>query len=167
MIADAASAASAHAFMLTAIDGAPMPMSAYQGKVVLLVNTASKCGFTPQYEGLQALHSRFEGQGFAVIGVPSGDFMGQEYADNKQIKEFCDATFGITFPMTEKAQVKGAGALPIYQWVKARLGSDAEPQWNFHKILIGKDGQPIAAFGSRTKPDAVELVDAVEKALTL
>jgi glutathione peroxidase len=162
---DVATAASAHAFTLTAIDGADMPMNAYAGKVVLLVNTASKCGFTPQYEGLQALYKQYEAKGFTVIGVPSGDFMGQEFGDNKQIQEFCDATFGITFPMTEKAHVKGSEALPIYQWARLKIGEAAEPKWNFHKILIGKDGQAIAAFGSRTRPDSAELTDAVEKAL--
>lgn len=165
MTVNIATAPNAYAFTLTSIDGEPLPMNRFQGQVVLLVNTASKCGFTPQYEGLQALYKQYEPQGFTVLGVPSGDFMGQELGDNKQIKDFCEASFGITFPMTEKAHVKGNEALPIYLWAKAKIGEDAEPKWNFHKILIGRDGQVIAAFGSRTKPDAVDMTDAIEKAL--
>jgi glutathione peroxidase len=156
---------SAHDFTLTRIDGKPMPMSAYKGKVVLLVNTASFCGFTPQYEGLQKLQQAYQAKGFTVIGVPSGDFMSQEYDENGKIKEFCETKFGISFPMAEKAHVKGDKAIPIYRWAKAQLPVENEPKWNFHKILIGKDGKPIAGFNSKVEPGSPQLTGAIEKAL--
>jgi glutathione peroxidase len=162
MITSAASQ-SAHDFSLIAIDGAPMPMAAYKGKAVLLVNTASFCGFTKQYDGLQKLYESYSAQGFTVIGVPSGDFGGQEHADNKQIKEFCESKFNIRFPMAEKAVVKGDKAIPLFKWAAASTASP--PEWNFHKYLIGRDGKVIAAYGSRTAPDAAELKIAIEKAL--
>ena len=156
---------SAHDFTLTRIDGKPMPMSAYKGKVVLLVNTASFCGFTPQYEGLQKLQQAYQAKGFTVIGVPSGDFMSQEYDENGKIKEFCETKFGISFPMAEKAHVKGDKAIPIYRWAKAQLPVENEPKWNFHKILIGRDGKPIAGFNSKVEPGSPQLTGAIEKAL--
>lgn len=161
----AASQGTLYDFNLTRIDGKPMPMSAYKGKVVLLVNTASFCGLTPQYEGLQKLQTTLGPKGFTVLGVPSGDFMGQEYDDNGKIKEFCDTKFGITFPLTEKASVKGPGAAPVYKWAKANLATDNEPKWNFHKFLIGKDGHLIAGFGSKVTPDSPELQAAIAKAM--
>ncbi|WP_235977140.1 glutathione peroxidase [Sandaracinobacteroides hominis] len=166
--APAAATKDAHSFYdfkMTRIDGKPMPMSAYKGKVVLLVNTASFCGLTPQYEALQKLQTTLGPKGFTVIGVPSGDFMGQEYDDNGKIKEFCDTKFGITFPLTEKASVKGPNAAPVYKWAKAELATDNESKWNFHKFLIGKDGQLIAGFGSKLTPDSPEVTSAIEKAL--
>ena len=156
---------SAHDFTLTRIDGKPMPMSAYKGKVVLLVNTASFCGFTPQYEGLQKLQQAYQAKGFTVIGVPSGDFMSQEYDENGKIKEFCETKFGISFPMAEKAHVKGDKAIPIYRWAKAQLPVENEPKWNFHKILIGRDGKPIAGFNSKVEPTSPQMTGAIEKAL--
>lgn len=154
-----------YAFNLTRIDGKPMPLSAYQGKVVLLVNTASMCGFTPQYEGLQKLQQNLGPRGFTIVGVPSGDFRSQEYDDNAKIKEFCESKFGITFPMAEKSHVTGAQAIPLYRWVKAHLKAENEPKWNFHKFLIGRDGKPVAGFGSKVSPDSTELQAAIEKAL--
>ncbi len=154
-------------FSLTRIDGEPMPLSAYRGKVVLLVNTASKCGFTPQYEGLQALQKSYAAKGFTVIGVPSGDFMGQELATNKDISSFCETTFGITFPMAEKADAVGAKALPVYRWAAGVLGPDQTPRWNFHKYLIGRDGKLIRAFGTRTAPQDAAVTGAIEAALNL
>ena len=161
----APAAKSAYDFKLTRIDGKPMPMSAYKGKVVLLVNTASFCGFTPQYDGLQKLQETYAAKGFTVIGVPSGDFMSQEYDDNAKIKEFCDTKFGITFPMAEKAVVKGPNAIPVYRWAKTQLPVENEPKWNFHKILIGKDGQPIAGFNSKVTPQSPDLTGAIDRAL--
>jgi len=160
-----APAGSAHQFTLTRIDGRPLPLSQFRGKVVLLVNTASMCGFTPQYEGLQKLHSAMAPRGFTVLGVPSGDFGGQEHGDNAKIKEFCETTFGINFPMSEKSVVKGENAIPLYRWARANLATNNEPQWNFHKFLIGKDGRLIAGFGSRTTPDDPALRAAIERAL--
>lgn len=163
--APAPAAKSAYDFKLTRIDGKPMPMSAYKGKVVLLVNTASMCGFTPQYDGLQKLQTTYAPKGFTVIGVPSGDFMSQEYDDNAKIAEFCETKFGITFPMAEKAVVKGPKAIPIYRWAKVQVPTENEPKWNFHKFLIGKDGQVIAGFNSKVTPDSPELQAAIQKAL--
>lgn len=137
--------------------------TAYGGQVVLIVNTASKCGFTPQYEGLEALNAKYGSQGFAVLGFPSNDFMGQEPGTEAEIAEFCTLTYGVKFPMFEKVSVKGDEATPMYRELTAATG-DA-PGWNFHKYLVGRDGEVIASFGSRVKPDAPELVAALEKAL--
>ncbi len=159
------SAKSAHDFTLTRIDGKPLPLKAYRGKVVLLVNTASMCGFTPQYEGLQKLQADYGPKGFTVIGVPSGDFGGQEYDDAGKIKDFCETTFGITFPLAQKANVTGPEAAPIYKWAKATLPAQNEPKWNFHKFLIGKDGKLIAGFPSKVTPDSPEMKRAIEAAM--
>lgn len=136
---------------------------AYDGQVLLVVNTASKCGFTPQYEGLEALHQKYSSQGFAVLGFPSNDFMGQEPGSEAEIEEFCTLTYGVKFPMFEKVVVRGAEATPFYRELAAATGD--QPGWNFHKYLIGRDGSVVASFGSRTKPDAPELVEAIEKAV--
>ncbi len=136
---------------------------AYAGQVLLVVNTASKCGFTPQYEGLEALHQTYSPQGFAVLGFPSNDFMGQEPGSEAEIQEFCTLTYGVKFPMFEKVVVRGSEATPFYRELAAATGD--QPGWNFHKYLIGRDGTVVASFGSRTKPDAPELVEAIEKAL--
>lgn len=135
----------------------------FQGKVLLVVNTASKCGFTPQYDGLEKLHAEFADQGFAVLGFPSNDFMGQEPGSEKEIREFCTLTYGVKFPMFQKVSVKGDAADPFYRDLAAKGGG--EPGWNFHKYLIGKDGEVLQGFGSRVKPDAPELRAAIEKAL--
>ena len=133
------------------------------GKVLLVVNTASKCGFTPQFEALEALHARFQGQGFAVLGFPSGDFMNQEFADEKKIQEFCTLTYGVKFPMFEKVHVKGTDATPLYRDLAKATGE--APKWNFHKYVIGRDGRVLASFGSKTQPDDKAVVDAIEAAL--
>lgn len=136
---------------------------AHGGKVLLVVNTASKCGFTPQFEALEALHARYKGKGFSVLGFPSGDFMNQEYADEKQIQKFCTLTYGVKFPMFEKVHVKGEEATPLYRDLAKATGE--APSWNFHKYLIGRDGQVLASFGTRTKPDDKAVIDAIERAL--
>lgn len=130
-------------------EAAPL-CDAFENKVLLIVNTASKCGFTPQYEGLEALHAEFESQGFAVLGFPSNDFLGQEPGTEAEIKDFCTLTYGVKFPMFEKTSVKGKDAHPLYQMLTEKTG-DA-PGWNFHKYLIDRNGQVIKSFGSRTKP---------------
>lgn len=135
----------------------------FEGKVLLVVNTASKCGFTPQYEGLEKLHAELEGRGFAVVGFPSNDFMGQEPGTEQEIREFCTLTYGVKFPMFQKLAVKGEAADPFYQEL-AKQGGE-EPGWNFHKYLISKDGKVLKSFGSRVKPDAPELRAAIEEAL--
>ena len=135
----------------------------FAGDVLLVVNTASKCGFTSQYEGLEALHAKYSGRGFAVLGFPSNDFMGQEPGTEKDIKKFCALTYGVEFPMFEKVHVKGADATPFYQALEARSGD--EPGWNFHKYLIDRQGKVVGSFGSKTKPGDATLVAAIEKAL--
>jgi glutathione peroxidase len=154
---------SAYDYTLTAIDGEAMPLAAYKGKAILLVNTASFCGFTPQYDGLQKLYESYEAKGLTVIGVPSGDFGGQELGKNSEIKAFCESKFNIRFPMTEKSVVTGDQAIPIFKWAAAATASP--PKWNFHKYLIGRDGKVIAAFDSKTKPGSATLKAAIEKAL--
>lgn len=135
----------------------------YGGKVLLLVNTASKCGFTPQFEGLEALHAKYGPRGFAVLGFPSGDFKEQEFEDEDEIREFCTLTYGVRFPMFEKVHVVGADATPLYRQLAEAAGE--APAWNFHKYLVGRDGRLVASFGSRTEPSDEALVDAIEKAL--
>lgn len=136
----------------------------FDGKVLLVVNTASKCGYTPQYEGLEALHAKYADRGFAVVGFPSNDFAGQEPGSEAQIKEFCTLTYGVKFPMFEKVHVTGDKAVPFYRELAAEAGGEF-PKWNFHKYLIDRRGKVVKAFGSRTKPDDVELASAIEKAL--
>jgi len=135
----------------------------YAGDVLLVVNTASKCGFTSQYEGLEALHGKYSGRGFAVLGFPSNDFMGQEPGTEKEIKKFCALTYGVEFPMFEKVHVKGSDATPFYRALEASSGD--EPGWNFHKYLIDRQGKVVGSFGSKTKPGDAKLVAAIEKAL--
>ena len=163
--APAATITSAHDISMTTIDGKPMPFAQYKGKVLLIVNTASFCGYTPQYEGLQKLYAEYKDRGFVLIGIPSGDFLGQEHKTNGEIKEFCEAKFGIRFPMTEKQHVKGKDAAPFYKWAAATLGSDRAPTWNFHKYLVGRNGELITAFGSKVTPQDAAVTGAVEAAL--
>ena len=136
---------------------------AYGGKVLLIVNTASKCGYTPQFEALEALHAKYGKQGFAVLGFPSGDFKSQEFEDEGKIREFCTLTYGVKFPMFEKVHVVGADATPLYRDLLAATG-DA-PKWNFHKYLLGRDGRVLATFPSKTEPDDPVVVAAIEDAL--
>lgn len=136
----------------------------FEGDVLLVVNTASKCGFTPQYEGLEALHAKYAEKGFKVVGFPSNDFMGQEPGTEEEIKEFCTLTYGVKFPMFEKTSVKEGEAAPFYDLLAKEAGGEY-PGWNFHKYLVGRDGKVIRSFGSRTKPDDKALVAEIEKAL--
>lgn len=157
---------SAYDFTFRSIDGAELPMKSFAGRVVLVVNTASFCGFTPQYKGLEALYEKYELHGLTVLGVPSNDFGGQEPKGEKEIKSFCEGAFGVTFPLTQKAVVKGEGVHPFYKWAVSALGPGAEPRWNFHKIVIGRDGRAIAAFSSGVTPDSPELVKAIDGELS-
>lgn len=136
---------------------------AYPGKVVLVVNTASKCGNTPQYEGLEALYQDYGDDGLVVLGFPSNDFMGQEPGTEEQIQEFCRLTYKVKFPMFEKVSVKEADAHPFFAALAAEAGT--YPKWNFHKFLIGRDGQLITEFSPRTKPRDDRVVSAIEAAL--
>jgi len=135
----------------------------FAGQVLLVVNTASKCGFTPQYEGLEALQQRYAEQGFAVVGFPSNDFGEQEPGSETEIAEFCTLTYGVKFPMFEKTVVRGEGVHPFYRALAEAGGG--EPRWNFHKYLIDRDGKVLGGYGSRVKPDAPELTEAIEAAL--
>ena len=155
----------AYDFAFKTIDGAPLPMIAFKDKVVLVVNTASKCGLTPQYDGLEALYSDYKDKGLVVLGVPCNQFMGQEPGTEAEIKDFCETKFNIDFPLTSKEDVKGETAHPFYKWALETLGEPADPAWNFHKLLVGKDGHLIRAFGPRTEPQNDELTSAVEAAL--
>lgn len=136
---------------------------AYGGDVVLIVNTASKCGFTPQFEALEAMHARYRPRGFAVLGFPSGDFKAQEFEDERQIRQFCTLTYGVKFPMFEKVHVVGDGATPLYRELANASGES--PKWNFHKYLVGRDGRLVASWGGRTPPDDPQVVAMIEKAL--
>ncbi|HEY1128216.1 MAG TPA: glutathione peroxidase [Roseateles sp.] len=136
---------------------------AYAGQVLLIVNTASKCGYTPQYEGLESLHQRYAGQGFSVLGFPSNDFKGQEPGSEKEIQEFCTLTYGVKFPMFEKVVVTGDNATPLYKSLAQATGT--APAWNFHKYLIGRNGRVVANFPSKTAPDDPALVAAIEREL--
>ena len=136
------------AVSLESIGGGPLPTADYKGRVVLLVNTASECGFTGQYAGLEALWRRYKDQGLVVLGVPSNDFGGQEPGSNAEIKRFCEATFDVTFPLADKQVVSGPAAHPLYRWAAAQTGTLGTPNWNFHKILIGRDGRVIDWFSA-------------------
>jgi glutathione peroxidase len=155
----------AHDFDFTAIDGRPLPLKQFKGKAVLLVNTASQCGFTPQYTDLQKLWSDYRAKGLVVLGVPSNDFGGQEPGSAEQIKEFCEVNFDVDFPLTEKQVVLGGQAHPFYRWIAAELGEDALPKWNFHKYLIAPDGRIAEVFPSKVKPTDRQVIQAVEAAL--
>ena len=158
-------AATAHDFSFVSIDGGDLPLADYKGKVVLLVNTASMCGFTSQYEGLQSLWLDYRDRGLVVLGVPSDDFGGQELDTAKQVKSFCTLNYGIDFPMTDIAVVAGPNAHPYYKWIADVHGSLAIPRWNFHKHLIDADGKLVDWFASTTSPKSNRLREAVEKAL--
>jgi glutathione peroxidase len=144
------------------IDHSKQALSAYRGKVLLVVNTASECGATPQYAGLEALWRAYQGRGFAILGFPSNDFGGQEPGSEAEIKTFCDANYKVTFPLYAKVATKGVAQSPIYKFLTAEHG---EPKWNFHKYLIGKDGQVIRAFPTGVEPDAPALRSAIDAAL--
>jgi glutathione peroxidase len=137
--------------------------AAYGGQVLLVVNTASKCGYTPQYKGLEALHAKYKDRGFAVLGFPSNDFLGQEPGDEKQIQEFCTLTYGVKFPMFQKVHVKGRDATPLYK--RLAVDSGNAPAWNFHKYLIDREGKVVASFGSKTTPSDPALVAKLEALL--
>lgn len=156
---------SAHDFAFTSIDGKPLKMTDFKGKAVLVVNTASKCGLTPQYAGLQALHEKYGAKGLVVLGVPSNDFGGQEPGSEAEIRTFCSTNYKVSFPMTAKNAVIGNDAHPLYKWAVTEAGEAATPKWNFHKYLIAKDGTLAGTFGSKVAPDAAELQSAIEAAL--
>jgi glutathione peroxidase len=155
----------AYDFDFMSIDGKALPLKQFAGHPVLVVNVASKCGLTPQYEGLEKLYADYKDKGLVVLGVPCNQFMGQEPGTEEEIQTFCSLTYGVDFPMTSKVDVKGADAHPFYVWAKQELGAPAEPVWNFHKLLIGKDGQAIKAFDPRTEPLSADVTSAIDGAL--
>jgi glutathione peroxidase len=156
-------ASSVYDFSLNSIDGQAAPLAAYKGKVLLLVNVASKCGFTPQYTALEALYEKYKDQGLVVIGFPANNFMAQEPGTNEEIKTFCSRKYNVTFPMYSKISVKGDDKAPIYQFLTEQKGG--EIKWNFTKFLVGRDGTIIARFEPAVKPDSPEVIAAIEKAL--
>lgn len=149
-------------FKFKNIDGNELDLSIYRGKVLLVTNVASKCGFTNQYEGLQTLWEKYKEKNLVVIGVSSNDF-NQEFKNKEEVKKFCEVNFGINFPMTDITSVKGETAHPFYKWVKKT--KDFQPKWNFYKILINKDGEVIEFFSSFTKPNSNKLIKQIEKLL--
>lgn len=158
-------AAGAFGYEFEAIEGGKMPLKAWRGKVLLVVNTASFCGYTRQYEGLQTLWKRFQKRGLVVVGVPSNDFGAQEPKSEAEIASFCQGAFGVTFPLTTKEAVSGTQAHPFYRWAREMLGAGNAPRWNFHKYLIGRDGKLIAGYGAGIEPLSPTLIKAIETAL--
>lgn len=157
-------AGNVHEFSLKSIDGKDAPLSQYKGKVLLLVNVASKCGYTPQYAGLQSLYQKYKDKGLVIVGVPANNFGAQEPGTNEEIATFCSRTYNVTFPMMSKVSVKGEDRIPLYQHLtEATGGSDVK--WNFTKFLVDKNGKVLSRFESKVTPDSPELTSAVEKAL--
>lgn len=154
-----------HDFSADSIAGEEVDLSAYDGKAVLVVNTASKCGFTPQYEGLEELYKTYADQGLVILGFPCDQFGHQEPGDEGEIQEFCQINYGVSFPMFSKIEVNGDEAHPLYKWLRDEKGGllGSKIKWNFTKFLVGKDGTPIKRYGSTTKPD--KLKGDIEKAL--
>ena len=165
-IVSAAPMPNLHEIPVKDIDGKETSLKKYDGKVLLIVNVASKCGYTPQYEGLQNLHEKYQGKGLAVLGFPSNDFGSQEPGSNEEIKEFCSSKYHVTFPMFDKVHVKGSEQHPLY----ARLTGKDSPvpgdvKWNFGKFLVGRDGKILKRFDSKVKPESPEMTQAIEEAL--
>ena len=154
----------AYDFQFNKIDGDIVKLSDFTNKVIVVVNVASRCGYTPQYNDLQTIWSDYKDKGLVVIGVPTNNFK-QEPGSNKEIKDFCETNFGINFPMSEKVDVIGKEAHPFFKWARENHGISAIPKWNFHKIIIGKDGKIIDTFASFTKPMSKKIIDKIEKLL--
>ena len=148
---------------IKSINGVDLNLDQYEGKIILLVNVASKCGFTKQYTDLQTLYDSYKKKGFVVIGVPSNQFGGQEPGTNNDIKEFCETNFNITFPLTSKVDVKGEKAHDIYKWAKINYGQSTVPKWNFHKILINQEGKIEDTFNSFISPTSKTIISKIKK----
>lgn len=161
---------SMHEFTMKNIDGQDIKLDAYNGKVVMLVNTASKCGLTPQYEGLQKIYDKYKDKGFTVLGFPANNFMGQEPGTEKEIKEFCTLNYKVSFPMFSKISVKGEDQHPLYQFLtnkESNPGMDGNITWNFEKFLVDKNGKIIARFSPKTLPEDEAVIKAIETALAV
>ena len=152
----------AYDYTFDSIDGSKIELKDFKDKVIVVVNVASRCGYTPQYDGLQKLWVDYETKNIVVIGVPTNNFK-QEPGTNKEIKNFCETNFGINFPMTEKIDVIGKNAHPFYKWAKENHGIGAIPKWNFHKIIVGKNGKILDTFASFTKPTSSKFIKVIEK----
>ena len=155
----------AHDFDFTTIDGLPLPLARFRGKLLLVVNTASACSYTPQYGGLEKLWQAQRGRGLIVLGVPCNDFGAQEPGSEAEIGAFCQKNYGVTFPLTGKFEVKGKAAHPFYRWAGEQAGAEGRPKWNFHKYLIGRDGEFLGWLPSTTAPMGPKMRKAVEKGL--
>ena len=153
-----------HDFNIESITGDNIDLSKYKDKVVLLVNTASKCGFTPQYAGLQKLYDRYKSDGFVVLGVPSNDF-NQELGNDADVKDFCEIRYGVNFPLTSIQKIKGNDAHPLYKWISSEASVIGQPRWNFHKFLIGKNGEILNWFSSMTSPSSTGFITQIEDAI--
>ena len=154
----------AYDYSFTGIDGNKIKLEEFKNKVIVVVNVASRCGYTPQYNDLQKLWLDYKKKDLVVIGVPTNNFK-QEPGSNKQIKDFCETNFGISFPISEKTNVIGKEAHPFYKWAKTNHGIGAIPKWNFHKIIIGKDGKVFDTFASFTKPSSKKFLESIEKGI--
>jgi glutathione peroxidase len=155
-------------FTLNSLDGKPAPLAEYRGKVVLIVNVASKCGFTPQYTGLEKIYEKYKDQGFVILGFPANNFGGQEPGTNEEIKTFCSSKYQVTFPMYSKVSVKGADSTPLYQFLTDKRSNPAtggEIKWNFTKFLVDRNGKVIARFEPAVTPESADVTGAIEKAL--
>jgi glutathione peroxidase len=155
----------AHDFTFTGIDGKPLPLAQFKGKLLLVVNTASECGYTGQYEGLEELWKTYGGKGLVIVGVPSNDFGGQEPGSSEEIATFCKLNYGVTFPLADKTVVSGSSAHPFYQWAGEHAGMLGRPKWNFHKYLIGRDGKFVEWFSTPTEPTSAKISKAIEAQL--
>ena len=155
----------AYDFKFNDLDGSKLNLNEFKDKVIVVINVASQCGFTKQYDDMQKVWDKYQDKGVIMLGIPSNDFGKQEPGSNEEIKNFCEAKFGITFPMTEKVSVKGENAHPFYIWARENHGKSAIPKWNFHKIIIGKDGKVLDTFASMTNPSSKRFIKAIEKAL--
>jgi len=161
-------ASNVYEFTMNSIEGQPMPLAKFQGKVMLIVNVASKCGFTPQYEGLEAVYEKYKDQGFVIVGFPANNFMAQEPGTNEEIKTFCSTKYNVKFPLYSKISVKGDDKAPLYQFLtdsSANPKTGGEIKWNFTKFLVDRNGKVIARFESPVKPESAEVTTAIEKAL--
>ena len=156
---------SLHDFKSKTLDGKDFSFSSLKGKKIMIVNTASECGYTPQYKDLQALYEKYKNSNFIIIGFPCNDFGGQEPGNSEEIANFCKLNYGVNFPMMSKEIVSGSNAHPFYKWAKTELGFGTAPKWNFHKYLVNRNGKVIDYFNSTTNPDSSHLVKAVENAL--
>ena len=152
----------AYDFKFNDLDGTELNLSEYKGKVIVIVNVASQCGFTKQYEDMQSIWEEYQKKGLVMIGVPSNDFGSQEPGNNKEIKTFCETKFGISFPMTEKVSVKGDKAHPFYVWAHKNYGKAAVPKWNFHKIIVNREGKIAETFSSITNPSSKKFRKVIE-----